>query len=198
VGFIAINKVKCLTDHWTNQYILLLLLPLRSTGLADLCCCKVSLPFASEPYENFAHHRHDVRVEIGVQFGDLTEPCDFGYISVARINGAGLWSLAQACGAPKNVSLDTSVLTNNLTRQRMRIRMEGMRSFDELLTSHSGPRMCQFWWDIPIHISLDNTYPNNYLQGTICTKFPYRRVSVLIVLHSYNAHPAALSPPSCS
>jgi hypothetical protein len=49
-----------------------------------------------------------------VQFGDLPEFCDFGYIaSVARVNGAALWSLAQAPGMPQGVKIDTSVLTND-------------------------------------------------------------------------------------
>lgn len=70
----------------------------------------------TEPQENFAHQHQDVRVENGIQFGDLTEFCDFDFIvRVARVNGAGIWSLAQAPGTPKNVSLDISVLTNNST-----------------------------------------------------------------------------------
>lgn len=70
----------------------------------------------TEPYENFAHQHQDVRIQDGMQYGDLVEFCDFEYIvRVARVNGAGIWSLAQAPGTPKNVSIDTSVLTNNST-----------------------------------------------------------------------------------
>ena len=72
----------------------------------------------TEPHENFAHQHQDVRVDpvTGQQFGDLIEFCDFGFIArAARVNGAALWSLAQAPGTPKNVTLDTSVLTNNST-----------------------------------------------------------------------------------
>ncbi len=68
----------------------------------------------TEPNENFAHQHQDVRVQGGVQFGDLIQFCDFDYIArVARINGAALWSLAQAPGTPKQVVIDTSVLTND-------------------------------------------------------------------------------------
>lgn len=35
--------------------------------------------------------------------------------SVGRVNGAVIWSLAQAPGTPQNVVLDASVLTNNST-----------------------------------------------------------------------------------
>ncbi|KAK0220820.1 aminopeptidase [Armillaria nabsnona] len=70
----------------------------------------------TEPHENFAHQHQDVRVENGVQFGDLVEFCDFEFNArVAKVNGAALWSLAQAPGTPKNVAIDTSQLTNNST-----------------------------------------------------------------------------------
>jgi len=70
----------------------------------------------TEPHENFKHQHQDVRVENGVQFGDLIEFVDFDFTArVAKVNGAALWSLAQAPGTPKNVAIDTSVLTNNST-----------------------------------------------------------------------------------
>jgi hypothetical protein len=70
----------------------------------------------SEPNENFAHQHQNVRVVNGVQFGDLIQFCDFDFIArVARVNGVALWSLAQAPGTPKGLTLDTSVLTNNST-----------------------------------------------------------------------------------
>jgi hypothetical protein len=70
----------------------------------------------TEPRENFDHEHQDVRVENGVQYGDLVEFCDFGYIArVARVNAAALWSLAQAPGTPKGVVIDTTRLTNDTT-----------------------------------------------------------------------------------
>lgn len=70
----------------------------------------------TEPNENFAHQHQDVRVEDGVQYGDLPEFCDFDYIAgVARVNGAALWSLASAPATPTNVQVDASVLTNDTT-----------------------------------------------------------------------------------
>lgn len=68
----------------------------------------------TEPNENFAHQHQDVRVENGVQFGDLPQFCDFGYIArVARTNASALWSLAAGPGTPKNVYIDATVLTND-------------------------------------------------------------------------------------
>ncbi|AGZ44342.1 M20/M25/M40 family metallo-hydrolase [Actinoplanes friuliensis] len=70
----------------------------------------------TEPRENFAHEHQDVRVEDGVQYGDLVEFCDFAYIArVARVNAAALWSLAQAPGTPRGVVIDTTQLTNATT-----------------------------------------------------------------------------------
>ncbi|MGH8870248.1 MAG: M20/M25/M40 family metallo-hydrolase [Actinomycetes bacterium] len=68
----------------------------------------------TEPHENFAHQHQDVRVENGVQFGDLPEFCDFGFIArVARVNAAAMWSLAQGPGTPTGVAILTSRLTND-------------------------------------------------------------------------------------
>jgi hypothetical protein len=70
----------------------------------------------TEPNENFAHQHQDVRVENGVQFGDLPQFCDFDYIAgVARVNGAAMWSLSAAPGTPRDVKVDTTQLTNDTT-----------------------------------------------------------------------------------
>ncbi|CAM3849376.1 M20/M25/M40 family metallo-hydrolase [Kibdelosporangium persicum] len=68
----------------------------------------------TEPNENYAHQHQDVRVENGVQYGDLPEFCDFPYIArVAKVNAAALWSLANGPGTPKGVRINTSRLTND-------------------------------------------------------------------------------------
>jgi Zn-dependent M28 family amino/carboxypeptidase len=70
----------------------------------------------TEPNENYAHQHQDVRVENGVQFGDLPRFCDFQFITgVARVNAATLWSLAMAPGTPENAQIDTTALDNNTT-----------------------------------------------------------------------------------
>ncbi|GAA1821254.1 M20/M25/M40 family metallo-hydrolase [Planosporangium flavigriseum] len=70
----------------------------------------------TEPRENFAHEHQNTRVENGVQYGDLPEFCDFGYITrVAKVTAATLWSLAQGPGTPHGVTIDTSGLTNDTT-----------------------------------------------------------------------------------
>ena len=70
----------------------------------------------TEPRENFAHEHQDVRVEDGVQFGDLLEFVDFDYATrVGRVNAATLWSLAQGPGTPKAVVIVATSLTNQST-----------------------------------------------------------------------------------
>ncbi|HEX4699788.1 MAG TPA: M20/M25/M40 family metallo-hydrolase [Actinomycetes bacterium] len=67
----------------------------------------------TEPHEDFRHEHQDVRVENGVQFGDLPQFCDFDFIAgVARVNGAALWSLAAGPSTPKNPGIITTNLTN--------------------------------------------------------------------------------------
>jgi len=68
----------------------------------------------TEPNENYQHQHQNVRVEKGVQYGDLPEYDDFNYIAnVARVNAACLAALALAPARPKNVAVVTSRLTND-------------------------------------------------------------------------------------
>jgi hypothetical protein len=70
----------------------------------------------TEPAENFAHQHQDVRVENGIQFGDLEQFVDFGFTArVARVNGAALANLALAPATPKEAKIDTTQLTNDTT-----------------------------------------------------------------------------------
>ncbi|KAL8728795.1 MAG: hypothetical protein Q9166_005173 [cf. Caloplaca sp. 2 TL-2023] len=67
----------------------------------------------TEPNEDFAHQHQDVRVENGTQFGDLIEFVDIDYVArVAKVNGAALWSLANAPTSPQNVTVNTTLLSN--------------------------------------------------------------------------------------
>ncbi|KAF2793459.1 putative zinc metalloprotease [Melanomma pulvis-pyrius CBS 109.77] len=68
----------------------------------------------TEPNENFAHQHQDLRVENGTQYGDLIEFVDFEYTArVAKVNLATLWSLSQAPGQVRNVTVDTTALDND-------------------------------------------------------------------------------------
>ncbi|HEV8169920.1 MAG TPA: M28 family metallopeptidase [Pyrinomonadaceae bacterium] len=68
----------------------------------------------TEVNEEFRHQHQNVRVENGVQFGDLPEFVDFAYIAnVARVNAASLAALAWAPSRPKDVTILTARLSND-------------------------------------------------------------------------------------
>ncbi|KAK3045130.1 hypothetical protein LTS18_014508, partial [Coniosporium uncinatum] len=70
----------------------------------------------TEPNEDFRHQHQDVLVDntTGVQYGDLPEFVDFEYTArVGAVNLATLWSLANAPGLPRGVSVNTTLLDNN-------------------------------------------------------------------------------------
>jgi hypothetical protein len=54
-----------------------------------------------EPHENFDHQHQTIRVEKGVQYGDLLRYLDFDYLArVTQLNVAALATLAAAPDAP--------------------------------------------------------------------------------------------------
>ena len=58
----------------------------------------------SEPNEDYTRQHQDLRVENGVQYGDLPEGVDFAYLAkVAALNAASLASLAFAPAPPDSV-----------------------------------------------------------------------------------------------
>ena len=66
--------------------------------------------------EDFNHQHQNVRVENGVQFGDLLQFVDFNYVAqVARLNAATLATLASAPPPPAAPQVVTSNLDNNST-----------------------------------------------------------------------------------
>ncbi len=70
----------------------------------------------TEPFEVYARQHENVRVENGIQYGDLPEFVDFAYIAdVARVDAAALAELASAPAAPHGVELETVKLENDTT-----------------------------------------------------------------------------------
>jgi hypothetical protein len=64
--------------------------------------------------ENFDHQHQNVRVENGIQYGDLLQYVDFDYVAnVTRLNAATLATLASAPGEPQSVRILTTALDNN-------------------------------------------------------------------------------------
>jgi hypothetical protein len=62
----------------------------------------------TEVNEEFRHQHQNVRVENGVQYGDLPQFVDFPYVAnVARVNAAALAALALAPAKPKGVTIQS-------------------------------------------------------------------------------------------
>jgi hypothetical protein len=67
----------------------------------------------TEMNENYYHQHQDVRIENGIQYGDLPEFMDFEYLRKNTcLNLAGLANLAKSPAMPQEVKIDTRRLTN--------------------------------------------------------------------------------------
>jgi hypothetical protein len=70
----------------------------------------------TEPNEDYRHEHQNVRVENGVQFGDLPQFVDFDYTAnVTRVNLASLAALADGPAAPRGVTVESRTLTVDTT-----------------------------------------------------------------------------------
>ena len=68
--------------------------------------------------EDFHHQHQTVRVDAGVEYGDLLKFVDFHYVAhVATLNAAGLATFASAPGAPQHVQILVRALDNDSTLQ---------------------------------------------------------------------------------
>ncbi len=70
----------------------------------------------TEMNENYYHQHQDIRVENGIQYGDLPEFMDFEYLRKnTAVNLANLANLAKAPSIPEQVSIEVKKLGNNTT-----------------------------------------------------------------------------------
>ncbi|MCS5489387.1 M28 family peptidase [Algoriphagus limi] len=67
----------------------------------------------SEMNENFYYQHENVRVEDGIQYGDLPEFMDFEYLrKISAVNLSSLANLALSAGIPEEVRIDVRGLSN--------------------------------------------------------------------------------------
>lgn len=115
-----------------------------------------------EPNENFDHQHQDTRVENGVQYGDLEEFLDYDFIArVAKVDLAAMWSLANAPGIPRNVSVDTSELGNDTKLKWEKVPEEGVKGYEVVWRGTNAPQWThsQFVGDVDattVELSIDN------------------------------------------
>lgn len=94
----------------------------------------------TEPNENFDHQHQDIRVENGTQFGDLAEFVDYEYTArVGKVNLAALWSLSQAPGMPRNVTINTSNLGNDSQFSWLLVNDTELASYEVVYRSTTAP-----------------------------------------------------------
>ncbi|MBK5273344.1 MAG: M28 family metallopeptidase [Bacteroidia bacterium] len=68
----------------------------------------------TEMNENYYHQHQDIRMENGIQYGDLPEFMDFEYLRKNTcLNLCNLANLAKSPSMPQEVKVDTKKLTNN-------------------------------------------------------------------------------------
>ena len=70
----------------------------------------------TEMNENYYHQHQDVRIENGIQYGDLPEFMDFEYLRKnTAMNLCNLANLAKSSGMPQEVQIEVRQLTNYTT-----------------------------------------------------------------------------------
>lgn len=117
----------------------------------------------TEVYENYDHQHQDVRVEDGVQYGDLPEYVDEDYVAgVAKLNLATALRLAKAPLPPANVRVIVSGLTNDTTLRWDAV--EGANGYEVLwrpTTAHNwtnSTRVGRNTTEATVPLSKDNWY----------------------------------------
>jgi Zn-dependent M28 family amino/carboxypeptidase len=116
----------------------------------------------TEPNEDFKHQHQDTRVEDGIQYGDLEEFLDYDFIArVARVDLAAMWSLANAPGQVKNVTIDTTNLSNDSRLSWARLEDDEVAGYEVVWRSTSAPQWTHaaFVGDVvetTVELSIDN------------------------------------------
>ncbi|KAG8627077.1 hypothetical protein KVT40_004560 [Elsinoe batatas] len=132
----------------------------------------------TEPNEVFEHQHQDVRVQDGVQYGDLPEFCDFEYIArVGKVNLAAMWSQANAPGTPTGVVVNATALSNDSILKWNPSNETSLASYEVVWRPTNNP----FWTNsvdvgrvsgVTLPISKDNTIFGVRAVGTNGYKSP--------------------------
>jgi hypothetical protein len=151
----------------------------------------------TEPNEEYKHQHQNVRVENGVQYGDLPEFVDFGYIAnVARVNAASLAVLALASARPKNVSILTARLTNDTDLKWDANKESDLRGYEIVWRDTTSPV-----WTNSLRIGNVQSYTmkgmskDNYFFGVRAVDNQGNRSPVSFPSPSGRTAPATATPP---
>jgi hypothetical protein len=121
----------------------------------------------TEPNEDYRHEHQDVRVENGVQFGDLEQFLDYRYIrEVARVNGAALALLADGPAAPRGVTLEATSLSPDTTLHWQANTEPDLAGYEIVYRDTTAPQ-----WEHVIHVGnvthykIEGLTEDNFLFG---------------------------------
>ena len=120
----------------------------------------------TEFHEDYRHQHQDVRVRNGVQYGDLPEFLDYGYLAdVTRTNIAALASLARAPARPNNARVIADQLTNDTTLRWDANAEPDLAGYEILWRETTAP---QWQHSVPCGKVTEHTLPlskDNYIFG---------------------------------
>src|SRR5690606_4036652 len=101
----------------------------------------------SEMNENFYHQHENVRVENGIQYGDLPEFMDFEYLrKVSAVNLSALASLANSPDQPQEVKIDVRGLSNKSTLLWKAPEIGKVKGYFVLMRETSSPMWERKFW----------------------------------------------------
>jgi Peptidase family M28 len=94
----------------------------------------------TEMNENYTHQHQDVRVENGIQYGDLPEYIDYEYLRKnTAMNLANLANLAKAPSGPEGTIMEIKTLTNTTTLSWQLPKHGKIKGYYVLLRETSSP-----------------------------------------------------------
>lgn len=121
----------------------------------------------TEPFENFNHQHQNIRTENGVTYGDLPEFVDAAYIAdVARINAAGLATLALAPAPVRDVRLEAIELDNSSTLHWLASKETGVTGY-RVLWRETGASQWQHARDVGLveRVTIQGVSKDNVVFG---------------------------------
>ncbi len=117
----------------------------------------------SEMNENFYHQHENVRVENGIQYGDLPEFMDFEYLrKVSSVNLASLASLAYSPSLPEEVQIDVRGLSNHSILVWKAPKTGKIKGYYVLMRETSSPMWEQKFWTTDTTLTIPYSKDNYF------------------------------------
>ena len=120
----------------------------------------------TEPHENYTRQHQNVRVENGIQYGDLPDSVDFDYVGrVTALNAASLAALAWAPAPPESVTVAGAVRPSTTLRWKASDAPDvaGYKIYWRRTTSPTWDHWV--WAGKADHYVLEDVVVDNYLFG---------------------------------